>query len=310
MDINLGKIEIEDYTKNKYEYVGPFYEELALVRNQNSLYGYINKKGVEVIPCQYEEANHFSEGLGLVCKNHQYMFLDCTGTIKLELSHYKKVRSFHEERAVVARNGKYGYIDKKGVEVISCQFVQADDFSEGLAIVKNHQYANNNVIDTSGVVQKQFLSDYANLKDNEKKYLQGLKRKFDGGYCIVGSFHNGIAPIRCYGFYAMICGRYEAFDAYVDKDGEVYYNKREIEELDRYYKTVSKPLFLGKKNLNLVYYCSKITFLGKTVTIKADTKEELEQKKKELLSDIKTSLQTFQTEELEKIEKTKEKVKK
>lgn len=33
MNINLGKIEIENYTKRKYKDVGPFYEGLAYVEN-------------------------------------------------------------------------------------------------------------------------------------------------------------------------------------------------------------------------------------------------------------------------------------
>ncbi|WP_223263975.1 WG repeat-containing protein [Paenibacillus sp. IHB B 3084] len=43
--------------------IGDFHEQRAVVKNtKTNLYGYINTKGTLVIPCQYTEANLFSEG--------------------------------------------------------------------------------------------------------------------------------------------------------------------------------------------------------------------------------------------------------
>lgn len=93
-------------------------------------------------------------------------------------------------------------------------------------MVSNSQHENNKVIDIKGVPQKRFVGDYS----------------------IEGPFYKEIAPILCYGSYAALRGHYETFAAYVDKDGQVYYEKKEIEELDKYYNTIFKPSFFrGKK---------------------------------------------------------------
>lgn len=46
--------------------VAPFSEGLARVRDNNGLYGFINKKGEIVIPCIYEDAVSFNEGYAKV----------------------------------------------------------------------------------------------------------------------------------------------------------------------------------------------------------------------------------------------------
>ena len=63
-------------------------------------WGYIDKTGKEVVPCQYDNALGFSDGL-----------------------------------AVVEKGGKCGYIDKTGKEVIPCKYDVESDFSDGLAAV-------------------------------------------------------------------------------------------------------------------------------------------------------------------------------
>lgn len=63
-------------------------------------WGYCNRNKEVTIPCQYDYAGLFSEGL-----------------------------------AVVRLNKKYGFIDKKGKEVIPITYDYAYDFSEGLAEV-------------------------------------------------------------------------------------------------------------------------------------------------------------------------------
>ena len=51
----------------KYDLKYTFCEELALV-SKDGLFGYINKKGEEVIPCQYKDAGYFCEGMDILIK--------------------------------------------------------------------------------------------------------------------------------------------------------------------------------------------------------------------------------------------------
>ena len=59
--------------------------------------GYVDFTGTEVVPCQYDNARSFTNGM-----------------------------------AAVKRNGKWGYIERETFEeVIECQFEDAQDFSNG-----------------------------------------------------------------------------------------------------------------------------------------------------------------------------------
>jgi len=70
------------------------HEERARFRiKRNGKYGFIDKAGNEVIPCQYEKSGVFSDG-----------------------------------RAWIRVGAKYGYIDQSGQVVIPCKYDEADYF--------------------------------------------------------------------------------------------------------------------------------------------------------------------------------------
>ena len=63
----------------KYTSFGEFNEGLAYVVNKAGKYGYINTKGEEVIPCQFDRANTFYEGMAAVAVGDKYKFIDYYG---------------------------------------------------------------------------------------------------------------------------------------------------------------------------------------------------------------------------------------
>ena len=80
----------------------------STIKSRNYDYcGYINEKGNEIIPLQYEFGENFSQGL-----------------------------------ALVRQNGLFGFIDKRGEVIIPFKFSDADSFDSGKARVelKNHQF--------------------------------------------------------------------------------------------------------------------------------------------------------------------------
>ena len=97
-------------------------------------WGYIDKTGREVIPCKYDNAWSFCEGLVVVMKSDKYGYIDKTGREVIPCK-YDKANDFCEGLGLVEKNGKLGYIDKTGREVIPCKYDNAYDFCEGLAIV-------------------------------------------------------------------------------------------------------------------------------------------------------------------------------
>ena len=62
----MNKVEFKDATLPKYSELRPFCEGLAAVKNRNNLWGFINKKGEEVIACQFTSVGDFSERLAAV----------------------------------------------------------------------------------------------------------------------------------------------------------------------------------------------------------------------------------------------------
>ena len=103
-------------------------------------------------------------------------------------------------------NKKYGYIDKQGKIVIPAQFVYADDFSEGLAIVqKDYKYY---FINPQGeqAFDKQFSNrplpfkhGYSGVKKTNKKcvYINKQGEVCSGEYYNLTSFYpNGIALVQ------------------------------------------------------------------------------------------------------------------
>lgn len=130
----------------KYDKLGSFHEGLALAQ-RNGLWGYIDTKGNEVIPCIYkgtEDGNYgfdFSEGMAVV----------------------------------IDKNGKYGYINTKGEVVIKPQFQQAGSFSESVASVLSNGYLN--FIDKNGKfierLSNKFIWDF-NLNRNLPQFKDGI----------------------------------------------------------------------------------------------------------------------------------------
>lgn len=200
---------------------------MILVRNTyTEMYGYMNKNGKMIIPCNYYEGYNYSEGLALVKDKNSYRYIDKTGKVIIDASKYTFCRNFSEGLAAVALEGegqaaeKYGYIDKKGNMKIKPEFTKAYAFSEGLAKVVKGESINDYAV---GYIDKTGAYKTAvDLDDNEEETLfsEGLVLIDDGagGYMnkegkimiapvfekeednylvhnVAGEFRNGIAKI-------------------------------------------------------------------------------------------------------------------
>jgi hypothetical protein len=128
MDVKLKDAESEVQLKNL---------ELYPI-SRNGKYGYIDKTGKVVIPCKWEYADSFSEGLASVQNdNGKRGFIDKTGTVVIPCK-WEDAEYFSEGLARVKDdNGKWGFIDKTGKVVIPCKWKDVNFFSEGLARVKD-----------------------------------------------------------------------------------------------------------------------------------------------------------------------------
>lgn len=157
--------------------------------------GYIDLHGKEVVPCIYDRASDFSDGLAVVSVERKEGVVNSKGEIvipclfdeigiendKWERNDrsvfyvkqkdkygffdaagkqvipfiYDRAREFHEDLAAVSIDGKYGFIDKAGHTVIPFIYDQAHSFHEGLAAVKKD--GKYGYIDKSGKVVIPFI---------------------------------------------------------------------------------------------------------------------------------------------------------
>lgn len=98
-------------------------------------YGFEDNKGNLIIPCKYEDAFNFSEGLAAAKLNGKWGFIDASDKVVIPFI-YERTWSFSEGLVAVKRNGKWGYIDKSGNTVISHVYEYASDFVGGLACIE------------------------------------------------------------------------------------------------------------------------------------------------------------------------------
>ncbi|MED3561353.1 WG repeat-containing protein, partial [Bacillus xiapuensis] len=130
--------------------------------NGEYLYGYINKKGIEIIPASFEQASDFLDGKAIVkMKNGSYSLIDLTGKV-LHSYMFAFVGNYGEGLLAFKKreDGKFGYIDEQGNVIIQPQFSAAEAFSQGRAIVNDSDdYSNRyGVINRNGqlVIQAEY----------------------------------------------------------------------------------------------------------------------------------------------------------
>lgn len=123
---------------------------LALVRNEDGKYGYINEKGKGIIPCEWDNAYSFGvNGIAAVGEKtgvdsegndlYSWGFIDRKGKQVIPMK-YDSICSFgftseNQLLAVAKRIGtdvegnpvlRWGFINEKGEEVIECKYVDND----------------------------------------------------------------------------------------------------------------------------------------------------------------------------------------
>lgn len=143
-----------------YDSVGESEENGWTLVEKESKYGYINKDGQEIIPCQYSKLSlGEKQANGYVPINMDGInnFVDENGRML-----YTRVGSYGDNGLAVAcdKYNNYGYIDETGETVIDFQFVEAGDFgSNSLARVKQGSYWG--YVNKLGVVAVKIIYDEA-----------------------------------------------------------------------------------------------------------------------------------------------------
>lgn len=135
----------ETLAKAKYDWIGPFSEGLAPVNSYGG-YGYIDKKGKEIVELKYDNAHGFSSGFAVVALNkdgsEKEGIIDKTGKEVME-ARYDVIYGFESGLSTVKNGGeikeghyreggKQGLIDIDGKEILPVEYDDAGYFEEGI----------------------------------------------------------------------------------------------------------------------------------------------------------------------------------
>lgn len=89
--------------------------------------GFINNRGVKIIPAMYENTLGFSEGLAACQFNGEWGFINKSNQVVIPFK-FSEVGSFSYGLARVRKNNLWGYIDEFGKIVVRTKFMYVEDF--------------------------------------------------------------------------------------------------------------------------------------------------------------------------------------
>jgi hypothetical protein len=149
----------KEITEKAYSIIVGEYKEgrvraVKIVEHGPYLYGYLNKRGKEVIPITFETASDFKQGKAVVkTKEGRFQLINLTGTV-IQTYPFPYVGNYGEGLLTFKKSseGKIGYIDEQGKIVIEPQFSDGEAFIDGRAIVSLSEDNNDRygVIDRTG----------------------------------------------------------------------------------------------------------------------------------------------------------------
>lgn len=99
----------------------------------NGLEGYLNEKGLEVIPCDFDKIGPFRDGWAKVRIGENYGFIDEMGQIIIPVA-YTSIDRFDEKGMALAEKvNKFGFLNRVGEEVVPFEYDDLSPFIDNLA---------------------------------------------------------------------------------------------------------------------------------------------------------------------------------
>lgn len=119
--------------------------DLTPYHNEKGKWGYVDESGAEVIPCKYDHAGYFVNGLAQVKKGAKAGMIDNSGREILAVK-YDQITPHNDSIYRVAAGGKYkdgvlmdekyGFVNRHGVEILRPEYEEVGPFKDGMAYVK------------------------------------------------------------------------------------------------------------------------------------------------------------------------------
>jgi hypothetical protein len=168
----------------------PFKHGLAIVY-ANGLLGAVNKKGEIIIPYRYHAINEFINGWALVERDNYFNYINPEGALLLD-SYVDNASSFSEGRASIANDlGKWAMINTRGMALTAYHYDFIEPIKEGMC-----RFYRDGL---SGFLNKNGVEVIAAEYDTEK--AAGNYQSGDAGPF---QFNDGLAVVSKYGRYGFI----------------------------------------------------------------------------------------------------------
>lgn len=147
LEQKLARESLKSLKSNYERFDSESFNDMTLVYNYG-YYGYLNEQGMETIPCIFEGATRFNEGVACVKENGNWRFIDTNGLDVFQRT-FDERSYFLGGYAIVCKDGKYGLINKKGEIKIDFLFESLTYPSNNLLLFakKGDKYF---VVDTEG----------------------------------------------------------------------------------------------------------------------------------------------------------------
>lgn len=199
----------------KYDNINSFGKDSLAVAFLNEKSGFIDLEGNIVIPFNYDYCDNFSEGLAAVCQDGLYGFINKKGELIIPCQYTGIYNGYGFCDGLVgvsidggidgALDDKWGYIDKTGKIVIPFQEgLTGTPFSSGLSMRQRagvtssfYQYVFSLIREMAFINQKgELVSEYFDVRD-----IEG----FRNGYCVVKDISGWYGLINTRGEFVIPC---------------------------------------------------------------------------------------------------------
>ena len=176
-----GNVVLESPEDYSFDF-GGFHEGLAIIESFGK-YGFIDKRGNVVIPCKWNSASSFIDGVSSISnENGKYGCIDRSGRIVVPCIYDEEI-VFSEGLGMTYLGDEICYIDRNGRKAIEIFCTGASIFAEGSASIEDQGF-----IDKNGdfVINDRWCCDWDN------GFFEGLAATEEWGYID----HSGRTVIR------------------------------------------------------------------------------------------------------------------
>jgi hypothetical protein len=224
--------------KPVYKEVLSFHDGIAAAR-ENKKWGFIDKSGGWIIEPQYESVKMFSGALAPVQSDGKWGYIDRKNNSVIAPA-YRDADPFNNGWALVLTGDGWGYIDSTGQFVIKPQFEKAFPFRGNVARVKKantwfYIYRNGKATTTYGFMNAEDFSDGAAMVRRDRGNWGYLNEDgtwlLEPRFYVAGNFINGIAKVRM--------ENAEEWN-YIDRKGNYLFGNRKFEKAEDFSDSLAR----------------------------------------------------------------------